>query len=155
MKESTSKSLLLLPLRASLLSRPCVYAWPVLLVLMARLPTFPPLQGSNRKQTTALAFADNYAMNEHAKNVPTRDFTVSFWAKTPKFNHTDPRERFMTFITYATLGQATQSATLLATACFGLVRLWERHEVLHTARLLLRHLRTFQVDWDFFCLLLI
>ena len=49
-----------------------------------------------------MQFADSYALNENAVNMPTHDITVSFWAKTPGYKASKPSNRFETFVTYAT-----------------------------------------------------
>lgn len=39
--------------------------------------------GQHKLQTSALSFRNNYAINHNVSGMPTADFTLAFWARTP------------------------------------------------------------------------
>ena len=67
-------------------------------------------QGARSLSTSAVEFEDNYALNEQAKGMPTKDITVAFWARTPKVNSSQPLQKYTTFLNYATLNPAAATS---------------------------------------------
>lgn len=62
-------------------------------------------QAEKELRTGSLSFENNYAMQADMKDMPSRDFTVEFWAQTPAINTSasaDALQNFMNFLSYAT-----------------------------------------------------
>ena len=60
------------------------------------------LQSGSRFETGGLEFTNNYAFNPGMVNMPRDDFTVEFWAKTPKYTDRTSGNSFQSFFSYAT-----------------------------------------------------
>ena len=61
-----------------------------------------PLQSGSRLETGGLELTNNYAFNPSMVNMPRDDFTVEFWAKTPKYSDRTSGNSFQSFFSYAT-----------------------------------------------------
>ncbi|KAK9789369.1 hypothetical protein WJX73_005379 [Symbiochloris irregularis] len=87
-------------------------------------------KGSKHRDTNALSFEDNYALNEHISGMPTRDFTVSFWAKTAPYNKSRPAQEYNTFLTYATHipDAATKTGRTDGVFVDDAIRVWKYYE---------------------------
>ena len=60
------------------------------------------LQSGSHFETGGLEFTNNYAFNPSMVNMPRDDFTVEFWAKTPKYADRTSGNSFQSFFSYAT-----------------------------------------------------
>lgn len=61
------------------------------------------MQGTNERfDTSALSFQNNYALATEISNMPTKDLTVEFWARTPKYenNNGSSHQEFLSFATH-------------------------------------------------------
>ena len=76
------------------------------------------VQGSSSLGTGAAAFANNYAFNPEVRGMPTGDFSVELWARTPAHPEGTVSNAFQTLVSYAThtepasAGGACESPTL-------------------------------------------
>ena len=70
----------------------------------AGLPRFVlGVQGGRSFSSSSLTFANNYALNPDVVEMPTKDLTVEFWAKTPAYDPNAPGHNpIADFFTYAT-----------------------------------------------------
>ena len=59
-------------------------------------------QDGKQLSTGSLNFANNYAFNPAMVNMPEKDFTVEFWARTPAYNEDTTTNSFTTLFSYAT-----------------------------------------------------
>ncbi|KAK9844409.1 hypothetical protein WJX74_002134 [Apatococcus lobatus] len=59
-------------------------------------------QGGKHFDTSALSFQNNYALATEITNMPTRDLTVEFWGRTPKYenNNGSVHQEFLSFATH-------------------------------------------------------
>lgn len=60
-------------------------------------------QDGKQLSTGSLSFANNYAFNPEMINMPERDFTVEFWARTPAYDgDKSTTNSFTSLFSYAT-----------------------------------------------------
>lgn len=65
------------------------------------------VQNGKQVSTGSLNFANNYAYNPEMVNMPAKDFTVEFWARTPAWDENTSTNAFTTLFSYATHTQRT------------------------------------------------
>ncbi len=65
------------------------------------------VQESSRFDTAALSFQNNYAMASEITKMPTKDVTVEFWARTPKYenNNGSVHQEFFSYATHLPGGE--------------------------------------------------
>ena len=79
------------------------------------------MQGSSRFDTSALSFQNNYALASEISNMPTKDLTVEFWARTPKYANSNgsSHQEFLSFATHLPGGA-------IPACCAGHHEIWKR-----------------------------
>jgi hypothetical protein len=93
-----------------------------------------PWQGGQSMKTGAMTFRNNYAINDAVEQMPTRDVTVEFWARTPAMREGQaPPADYAEFFSYAThlqghgVGDAT-AATMFADDAILIEKVGADHE---------------------------